>query len=332
MTLPTTKLGQIGLTVSRLVLGTMTFGLQTDEETSIKILDTAAEAGINFLDTADVYPLGGGLPTAGRTEEIIGRWLKGKREHFIVATKAVGKVGSAPWDQGSSRKHILDAIDASLKRLGTDYVDLYQLHSDDASTPLDETLEALDTVVRAGKVRYIGVSNFLAYRLARALGRADVRHLTRFVSIQPRYNLLFREIERELLPLAQEEGLAVIPYNPLAGGLLTGKHNLTEGPTAGTRFTLGAAAERYQERYWHEREFNTVEKLRTVADLAGLSLTTLAVAWVLANPIITAPIIGASRPEQLFDSLKALEVTLDDNLKQKLDDITAEYRRGDSLR
>ena len=218
--------------------------------------------------------------------------------------------------------------------MGTDYVDLYQLHSDDASTPLDETLEALDTIVRAGKVRYIGVSNFLAYRLARALGRGDVRHLTltRFVSIQPRYNLLFREIERELLPLAQEEGLAVIPYNPLAGGLLTGKHNLTEGPTTGTRFTLGAAAERYQERYWHEHEFNTVEELRTVADLAGLSLTTLALAWVLANPIITAPIIGASRPEQLFDSLKALEVTLDNNLKQKLDDITAEYRRGDSLR
>ncbi|AFZ56848.1 aldo/keto reductase [Anabaena cylindrica FACHB-243] len=332
MTLPNTKLGQTGLTVSRLVLGTMTFGLQTDEETSIKILDTAAEAGINFLDTADVYPLGGGLPTAGRTEEIIGRWLKGKREHFIVATKAVGKVGTAPWDQGSSRKHILDAIDASLRRLGTDYVDLYQLHSDDASTPLDETLEALDTIVRAGKVRYIGVSNFLAYRLARALGRADVRHLTRFVSIQPRYNLLFREIERELLPLAQEEGLAVIPYNPLAGGLLTGKHNLAGGPTAGTRFTLGAAAERYQERYWRDREFNTVEELRTVADLAGLSLTTLALAWVLANPIITAPIIGASCPEQLADSLKAVEVKLDDNLKQKLNDITAEYRRGDSLR
>ena len=332
MTLPTTKLGQTGLTVSRLVLGTMTFGLQTDEETSIKILDTAAEAGINFLDTADVYPLGGGLPTAGRTEEIIGRWLKGKREHFIVATKAVGKVGTAPWDQGSSRKHILDAIDASLRRLGTDYVDLYQLHSDDASTPLDETLEALDTVVRAGKVRYIGVSNFLAYRLARALGRADVRHLTRFVSIQPRYNLLFREIERELLPLAQEEGLAVIPYNPLAGGLLTGKHKQAGGPTAGTRFTLGAAAERYQERYWHEREFNTVEELRTVADLAGLSLTTLAVAWVLANPIITAPIIGASRPEQLFESLKDVEVKLDDNLKQTLDDITAEYRKGDAVR
>jgi aryl-alcohol dehydrogenase (NADP+) len=143
---------------------------------------------------------------------------------------------------------------------------------------------------------------------------------------------LFREIERELLPLAQEEGLGVIPYNPLAGGLLTGKHNFSQGPTAGTRFTLGAAAERYQERYWQDREFNTVEELRTVADLTGLSLTTLAVAWVLANPIITAPIIGASRPEQLADTLKAVEVKLDDSLKQKLDDLTVEYRRGDSLR
>nr|WP_263419998.1 aldo/keto reductase [Tolypothrix sp. PCC 7601] len=330
MTLPTTNLGKTGLTVSRLVLGTMTFGLQ--KETSRVILDTAADAGINFLDTADVYPLGGGIATAGRTEEIIGRWLKGKREHFILATKAVGKVGSAPWDQGASRKHLLDAIDASLKRLGTDYVDLYQLHSDDTSTPLDETLEALDIIVRSGKARYIGVSNFLAYRLSRALGRADVRNLTRFISIQPRYNLLFREIERELLPLAQEEGLGVIPYNPLAGGLLTGKHNLAQGPTQGTRFTLGLAAERYQDRYWRDREFNTVEELRTVADLAGLSLTTLSLAWVLANPIITAPIIGASRPEQLNDTLKAIEVKLDDNLKQKLDDITAEYRKGDAVR
>ncbi|MFN6487162.1 MULTISPECIES: aldo/keto reductase [unclassified Nostoc] len=332
MTLPTTNLGKTGLTVSRFCLGTMTFGLQTDEETSRHILDTAADGGINFLDTADVYPLGGGLATAGRTEEIVGRWLKGKREHFILATKCVGQVGPAPWDRGASRKHILDAIDASLRRLETDYIDLYQLHSDDASTPLDETLEALDAVVRAGKVRYIGVSNFLAYRLARALGRAETRNLTKFVSIQPRYNLLFREIERELLPLAKEEGLGVISYNPLAGGLLTGKHNFTQGPTSGTRFTLGAAAERYQERYWRDREFNTVEDLRTVADLAGFSLTTLAVAWVLSNPIITAPIIGASRPEQLADNLKAVELKLDDNLKQKLDDITAEYRRGDSLR
>ncbi len=332
MTLPTANLGHTGLTVSRLALGTMTFGLQSDEETSRAILDTAADAGINFLDTADVYPVGGGLATAGRTEEIIGRWLKGKREHFILATKCVGQVGPAPWDRGASRKHILDAIDASLRRLDTDYIDLYQLHSDDATTPLDETLEALDAIVRAGKVRYIGVSNFLAYRLSRALGRAEVRNLTRFVSVQPRYNLLFREIERELLPLAQEEGLGVIPYNPLAGGLLTGKHNRAGEPTPETRFTLGAAAEIYQKRYWHDREFDTVAELSTVADAAGLSLTTLSLAWVLANPIITAPIIGASRPEQLTDSLKAIEVKLDNSLKQKLDNITAEYRKGDSAR
>ena len=246
-----TKLGATGLTVSRLCLGTMTFGLQTDEATSFHIMDTAAEAGVTFLDTADVYPLGGDLSTIGRTEEVVGNWLKGKRHQYILATKAVGKVGDAAWNQGASRKHLLDAMDASLHRLGTDYVDLYQLHSDDASTPLDETIDALDTIVQSGKARYVGVSNFLAYRLARALGRADVRSKTRFVSVQPRYSLLFREIERELLPLAQEEGLGVIPYNPLAGGLLTGKYTPGQAPVEGTRFTIGTAGARYQERYWH---------------------------------------------------------------------------------
>ena len=192
----TTKLGGTGLTVSRLCLGTMTFGLQTDEDGSRRILDTAADAGVNFLDTADVYPLGGGLATVGRTEEIVGRWLVKKRDRFVLATKCVGKTGPAPWDQGASRKHIIAALEASLRRLQTDHVDLYQLHSDDPSTPLDETLEALDQVVRAGKVRYIGVSNFLAYRLARALGRAEARNLTKFASVQPRYSLLFREKTR----------------------------------------------------------------------------------------------------------------------------------------
>ena len=328
----TTTLGATGLSVSRLVLGTMTFGLQTDEPTSRAILDVATEAGINFLDVADVYPLGGGLATVGRTEEIVGRWLEGKRQRYIVATKAVGKVGPSDWDQGASRKHLLDAIDASLRRLKTDYVDLYQLHSDDPHTPLDETLEALDQIVRSGKARYIGVSNFLAYRLARALGKADARRLTRFVSVQPRYNLLFREIERELLPLAKEEGLAVIPYNPLAGGLLTGKHQQSGGPTPGTRFTLGTAAERYQDRYWHEREFRSVEALRRIADQSGHSLTTLALAWVLENPTITAPIIGARRSEQLPEVLKAASVRLDSQLKQRLDELTADYRRGDAER
>jgi aryl-alcohol dehydrogenase (NADP+) len=327
-----TTLGTTGLKISRIALGTMTFGLQTDEPTSQAILDVAAEAGINFLDAADVYPVGGGLPTAGRTEEILGRWLRGKRERFIVATKAVGKVGPSPWDQGASRKHLLDAIEGSLRRLGTDYVDLYQLHSDDRDTPLDETLEALDSIVRSGKARYIGVSNFLAYRLARAVGKTEAQRLARIVSVQPRYNLLFREIERELLPLAREEGLAVLPYNPLAGGFLTGKHRRETGPTPGTRFTLGSVAERYQDRYWHERAFATVEQLRNVVAEAGTTLTSAALGWVLSKSAITAPIIGASRPEQLRESLKAAEQKLDPELGRKLDELTLEYRRGDADR
>lgn len=336
MSMPTTRLGRTGLTVSRLALGTMTFGLQTDEAVSRRILDKAAEGGINFLDTADVYPLGGTVETTGRTEEIVGRWLRAqgsaKRARFIVATKAVGKVGPNPWDQGASRKHLLDAIDASLKRLQTDHVDLYQLHSDDRDTPLDESLEALDMIVKSGRARYIGVSNFLAYRLARALGRSDVRNLTRFVSVQPRYSLLFREIERELLPLASEEGVGVIPYNPLAGGLLTGKYRPDTRPQENTRFTLGTAGTMYQDRYWNERSFATVAQLHKLADEAGVPLATLAVAWVMANPLITAPLLGASRPEQLDATLAAAEYKLDAGLKQRLDELTAEYRKGDAPR
>jgi aryl-alcohol dehydrogenase-like predicted oxidoreductase len=327
------KFGRTGLTVSRLCLGTMTFGLQTEEDVSRRILDTAAAAGVNFIDTANVYPLGGGENIAGRTEEIVGRWLKGKRDRFILATKAVGKMGPSAWDQGASRKHLLDAIDASLRRLGTDYVDLYQLHSDDANTPLDETLEALDVIVRSGKARYIGVSNFLAYRLARALGRADVLRVARFVSVQPRYNLLFRQIERELLPLAAEEQLAVMPYNPLAGGLLTGKHRVDAAPTSG-RFTetVGKAGAMYQERYWHQREFETIEKLKAIATPTGESLTRVSLAWVLANPLITSAIIGASRAEQLSDTLAASELVLDAQVKAQLDEVSQEYRWGDAAR
>jgi aryl-alcohol dehydrogenase-like predicted oxidoreductase len=335
MTIPTTRLGRTGLTVSRLALGTMTFGLQTEEAVSHRILDKAAEGGIDFLDTADVYPLGGGPKTAGRTEEIIGSWLaadKARRRRFVIATKAVGKVGPQAWDQGASRKHLLDAIDASLARLQTDHVDLYQLHSDDANTPIDETLEALDTIVKSGRARYIGVSNFLAWRLAKALGRAELLRTARFVSVQPRYSLLFREIERELLPLALEEGLGVIPYNPLAGGLLTGKYKKGSAPADGTRFTLGTAAERYQERYWNDRAFDTVGQLAKVADDAGVPLATLSIAWVLANPAITAPLLGASRPEQLDATLAAASYQLAPDLKQKLDALTLEYRRGDSAR
>ena len=335
MSIPTTRFGRTGLTVSRLALGTMTFGLQTEESVAHAILDKATDAGINFLDTANVYPLGGDTGTAGRTEEIIGRWLKaspGRRARNIVATKAVGVMGPSAWDQGASRKHLLDAIDASLKRLNTDHVDLYQLHSDDPNTPLDETLEALDVIVRSGRARYVGVSNFLAYRLARAIGRSEALRTVKFVSVQPRYSLLFREIERELLPLCAEEGLAVIPYNPLAGGLLTGKYAKGSAPADGTRFTLGTAAGRYQDRYWNDKAFDAVSELERIADEAGIPLASLAVAWVMAQPTITAPLLGASKPEQLDATIAAASLKLDASLMDQLNKVTHGFRMGDAVR
>ncbi len=310
----------------------MTFGLQIDEPASISVLDRAAAGGVTFLDTADVYPLGGGMELAGRTEEILGRWLKGKRQQFVVATKAFGRTGPQPWDAGNSRRHIMDAIDASLRRLGTDYVDLYQLHGYDEETPIDETLEALDDLVQAGKVRYVGCSNFLAYRLARALGRSSALGVARFESAQPRYNILFREFERELFPLCLEEGVGVIPYNPLAGGMLSGKHDFAKAPLQGTRFTIPNAGPMYQDRYWHQHVFETVSAFAKLASQAGLKPATLAIAWVLRQPAVTAPIIGASHADQLDDTLAAVDVELDDDLVLKLDDLTREFRRGDALR
>ncbi|WP_213990421.1 aldo/keto reductase [Sodalis sp. dw_96] len=328
-----TTFGRTGLTVSRLCLGTGTFGKQTDEAESKRIFDIASEAGVNFIDTADMYPAGIGASGMGRSEEITGRWLKGKRDRFILATKAGGPMGPSPWDQGTSRKHLLDAIDASLRRLNVEYVDLYQLHLDDAATPLDETIEALDAIVRSGKARYVGVSNFLAYRLARAIGRQETLKLVRFVSVQPRYNLLFREIERELLPLAREENLAVIPFNPLAGGLLTGRYRQDETPEQG-RFSaeVGQFGAMYQARYWHQREFETIAKLQVAAGEIGEPLTKLAIAWILANPAITSVILGASRAEQLTDSLAAVDYSLPADLKARFDELTIEYRRGDAAR
>jgi 1-deoxyxylulose-5-phosphate synthase len=325
-------LGRTGLRVSRLCLGTMTFGYQCDEETSMAILDAADEAGVTFLDSADVYPLGGPREARGTTEDIVGRWLRGKRDRFIVATKCVGQSGPAPWDRGASRQNIVRAIEASLRRLRTDHVDLYQLHAWDRDTPIDETLRALDDLVRSGKVRYVGVSNALAYQVARSLGRSEVLGVQRFVSVQPRYNLLFREMERELLPLCAEEGLGVIPYNPLAGGLLTGKHRQADGPEPGGRFTLERAGTLYRDRYWHERQFATLDALAPLAADDGRSLAELAVAWVLAHPVITAPIIGASRPEQLADAVRAARRPLDAERKAELDELTHEYRFGDADR
>src|ERR1700739_513802 len=240
------RLGRTGLQVSKLCLGTMTFGLQCDEQTSVAILDRAADGGIDFLDTSDAYPLGGDLTTRGVTEEILGRWLRGRRDRFIVATKCFAPTGPAPFDGGNSRKHILAAVEASLRRLQTDYIDLYQLHGYDQDTPIDETLGALDDLVRQGKVRYIGVSNFLTYQLVRAVGRSETLGLARFDSAQPRYNLLFRQVEREMLPFCGEDGVGVIPYNPIAGGLLSGKHTQAAPPPEGSRFTLGTAGRRYK--------------------------------------------------------------------------------------
>jgi 1-deoxyxylulose-5-phosphate synthase len=326
------RLGRTGLQVSRICLGTMTFGLQIDEQPARAVLDKAAELGVTFLDTADVYPLGGDLSTVGRTEEIVGRWLQNKRSDYVVATKCFGPTGRNRWDMGNSRRHIMDAVDASLHRLQTDFIDLYQLHFDDPGVPLDETLGALDDLVRTGKVRYVGCSNFLAYRLALALGRSDGSGSARFASVQPRYNLLFREFERELFPLCIDEGIGVIPYNPIAGGMLSGKHDRTKPPDEGTRFALGNAAKTYQDRYWHDNVFDTVDELVKIASDAGIPLPTLAVAWTLRHPAITAPIVGASRPEQLDATIAAVDTVLDDDLVERLNEVTAAYRRGDAPR
>ena len=330
--MPSVRLGATGLQVSRLCLGTMTFGTQADEAASFAIMNAAAEAGIDFIDTANVYPLGAGHAEKGVTEGIVGRWLKGRRERFILATKAASPMGPLPWEGGTSRKHLLAAIDASLVRLDTDYVDLYQLHRDDETTPLDETLEALDIIVRSGRARYIGVSNWSAWRIARALGRAEALRLVKPVTVQPRYNLLFRQFERDLLPMCEAEGLATLCYNPLAGGLLTGKHRDLAAPDAQGRFGAGKAAAMYKDRYWHEREFAAVQAFVAIAAEAGLPPARLAVAWVLAQSAVTCAIVGASRAEQLPDVLSATEVRLDAALLARLDALTIEFRMGDAAR
>jgi aryl-alcohol dehydrogenase (NADP+) len=326
------RFGKTGMQVSKLCLGTMTFGYQCNEEQSVSILNAAKDHGFTFIDTADVYPIGDMTSGYGATEEILGRWLTGQRDNFILATKCYAPTGPNKWDQGNSRKNIIRAAEESLRRLKTDYIDLYQLHFYDDRVSHDESLSALDDLVRSGKVRYIGCSNYLAYQLATALGRSDANKWERFASVQPRYNMLFRENERELLPLCAEQGLAVIPYNPLAGGFLTGKHQ-KGAPTADTRFTIGGGtAERYQERYWQDQMFATLEALRGIAAEVDMTVAQLAIAWQFTRPTITSPIIGASKPEQLVDAVNAVRTPLSAELTQRLDVLTHEYRFGDSAR
>lgn len=305
------RLGTTGLKVTEICLGTMTFGYQCDEATSFAILDKAADKGVNFIDTADVYPVPPSPETWGRSEEIIGRWLEGKRDRFVLATKCRARVGPGPNDEGLSRRHILKACEDSLRRLKTDCIDLYQPHSPDPDTPLDETLRALEDLVRQGKVRYLGCSNYLAWQVALALGISERHGWARFDCVQPRFNLLFREIESELLPLCRDQGVGVIAYNPLAGGFLTGRYRDQEPPPPGTRFTIGLTGDLYRQRYWQAAQFEAVRHLQAFFQPRGKPLIRVALGWVLEQAGITSAIVGASKPEQLDDSLAAVDLTLD---------------------
>jgi aryl-alcohol dehydrogenase-like predicted oxidoreductase len=301
----------------------MTFGYQCDEPTSFAILDRAADGGVDFIDTADCYPIPLTLENAGRTEEIIGRWLRGKRDRFVLATKCFFPMGPGPDDRGNSRRHVLQAAEASLRRLQTDVIDLYQLHAFDTETPLEETLRALEDLVRGGKVRAVGCSNFRAFELAKALGISERLNLARFTSAQPRYNVLYREIETELLPLCRDEGVGVMVFNPLAGGLLTGKHAPGALPDPGGRFgeRMGSTGQAYRKRYWQDEALAAVASLKAFFDKRGKPLASVAVAWVLEQPGITAAIVGASRPEQLRATLAGAELKLDDEERQVLDEV-----------
>ncbi len=316
------KMGKTGLKVSEVCLGTMTFGKQANESTSFAILSCAADAGVNFIDTADVYPFPPSFDLVGETEEIVGRWLKGKREKFILSTKCGNAMSEDPNKRGLSRKHILHAIDASLRRLQTDYVDLYYVHQPDPETPVEETLGALNDVVCSGKARYLGCSNFTAWQIARSLWTSDRLNLSSFTAIQPRYNLLFREIENEVVSVCKDQGLGIIAYNPLAGGFLTGKYKRVDEPGQDTRFGLVPDSNSlYRERYWKDHHFSAVEELRKFFEPRGHHLIEAALAWVLAQPAVTSAIVGASKPEQLKQSLANLELKLNEEEMKFCDDI-----------
>ncbi|MFQ5699430.1 MAG: aldo/keto reductase [Myxococcota bacterium] len=309
------KLGRTGLKVSNLCLGAMTFGNSQwgcDEETSRKIVDRFIDAGGNFIDTADVY-------SAGVSEEITGRALQSRRGQIVLATKVAGPMGSSVNDLGLSRKHILDAVDASLRRLQTDYIDLYQVHAYDPTTPVDETLRALDDCVRAGKVRYIGCSNYSAWQLALATGLARELGVARFDCLQPQYSLACRYIEREHLPLCIEAGIGVIPWSPLGGGLLTGKIRRGEAPPPDSR---AATDTMNAERFRSERNLAIAETVCEVAQSLGHSPSQVALAWVIEQPGITAPIFGARTLEQLEDNLGAADLRLDDEARKRLDEVS----------
>ncbi len=305
-----TNLGRTGLKVSRLCLGTMTYGSPKwrdwvlSEEESRPFIKRALELGVNFFDTADVYSL-------GASEQVLGRALRdfAQRDQVVIATKVNSPMGDGPNDRGLSRVHILHSIDASLKRLGTDYVDLYQIHRWDAETPIEETLEALHDVVKAGKARYIGGSSMYAWQFAKALYLGDRRGWTRFVTMQNHYNLVYREEEREMLPLCRAEGVGVIPWSPLARGFLSGtRHPGGGGDTTRSRSDPFAA-----QMYYKEPDFQVVARVQDVARQRGVSPTQVALAWLLQQPGVTAPIIGASKMAHLEEAVQSLSLTLSED-------------------
>lgn len=313
-------LGNSGLLVSELCLGTMQFGWSADEDTSHQILSKAYKAGLNFIDTADVYSRWVEGNPGGVSEGIIGRWIKKSgipRYELVIATKVRGKMGDGPNEGGLSRVHIMQAVEDSLRRLGTDYIDLYQAHAYEDHPPIDETLRAFDDLVRQGKVRYIGASNFPAWRLMQALWVSQRDNLTSFVSLQPHYHLLNRaEFERELVDVCRTYRIGVIPYSPLAGGFLTGKYR--EGIEVDSVRSRGA------RRYFSPENFSLLKQMEILGrEKGGYSISQIALAWQLSNPIITSPIIGPRNIEQTEDNLAAAGLRLNNDEMKMLDEATA---------
>ena len=317
------NLGRTGLRVSRLCLGTMTFGSTAwrpwilPEDASRPFIRHALDVGINFFDTADMY-------SRGVSEEIVGRALNDftTRDQVVIATKAFFPMGDGPNDRGLSRKHLFDAIDASLRRLGTDYVDLYQIHRFDPHTPIEETLEALNDIVRGGKARYIGASSMYAWQFARMLQVSERHGWARFVSMQNHYNLVYREEEREMLPLCRAEGIGIIPWSPLARGFLAGNRERAAGPDEKKGGeTLRAKTDEYaQSLYYADSDFRVVDRVVEIARARGVTPAQIALAWILRQPGVTAPIIGVTKIEQLDDAVAALDVTLDDEECRRLEE------------
>lgn len=313
------KMGRTGLKVSAFCLGTVTFGMQTDEAEAIKMTERAMDAGVNFFDSADRY-------NKGKSEQILGKALKGKRHSVVLATKVAQRMSPDINDIGLSRRYIMNAVEASLRRLQTDYIDLYYVHQPDYDTPIDETLRAMDDLVHQGKVRYIGCSSFRAWQLCKALWVSDRYNLTRFDAIQPPYNLITRDIEYELLPLCTEEGIGVCVYNTLAGGLLTGKHDPTKPPPAGTRFTLPELGVIYQKRYWSNLNFEAVKRYQKIANEHGRTLPEFVVAWMVNQETITSAICGASTVQQLDQTINGADIVLSEEELAACDKVRDELK------